>query len=88
KSAYSKKELEIYDRYLNTILAAQGMMFDSEAKGRAEGEAIGRAEGEAKGKAEVVIRAAKKGYSLEDISDLTGLSLTEIDAILKREPGL
>ncbi|MDR2563914.1 MAG: hypothetical protein LBC98_08220, partial [Prevotellaceae bacterium] len=77
KSAYSKKELEIYDRYLNTILAAQGMMFDSEAKGRAEGEA--------KGKAEVVIRAAKKGYSLEDISDLTGLSLTEIDAILNNK---
>jgi predicted transposase/invertase (TIGR01784 family) len=72
--AYTKAELDAYDMYLNTIMVTQGVMSDAEARGRQEG------------KAEVVMRAAEKGYSPKDISDLTGLSRTEIDAILNSKP--
>jgi predicted transposase/invertase (TIGR01784 family) len=58
-------------------------LFEGEAKGRAEGraegEAKGRAEGEAKGRAEgkteIALNMLKKGLSIEDVAELTGLSL-------------
>jgi len=55
------------------------------AKGRAEGEAKGRAEGEAKGRAEGRAEAARNllrmGLELSKISEATGLSLDEIEAL-------
>ena len=100
--AYTKKQLEAYDMYLNSIMVAQGVMSDAEARGEAKGEAEGRAKGLKEGKAEglkegkaegeyskavqIVRRAAEKGYSPEDIADLTGLARTEIDAILDDKP--
>ena len=58
---------------------------EGEAKGRAEGEAKGRAEGEAKGRAEGRAEAARNlqrmGLELSKISEATGLSLDEIEAL-------
>jgi predicted transposase/invertase (TIGR01784 family) len=69
------------------------------AKGRAEGEAIGlekgeaiglekgKAEGEAKLKAEkeqTVINAHKKGMSIQDIADITTLTIEQVAEILKK----
>ena len=45
-------------------------LFEGEAKGRAEGEA----KGEVKGKTEIALNMLKKGVSIEDIAELTGLS--------------
>jgi predicted transposase/invertase (TIGR01784 family) len=50
-----------------------------------EGLAEGLAEGEAKGKAEckreTAVKMLKKGMSLDDISELTGLSQEEITGL-------
>ena len=48
------------------------------AAGRAEGEKIG----EARGKSEVILKMHKKGYSLEQIMDVTEMSEAEIKAII------
>jgi predicted transposase/invertase (TIGR01784 family) len=54
-------------------------------EGRAEGEAKGRAEGEAKGRAEgkteIALNMFKKGVSIEDVAELTGLSLDYLRAL-------
>ena len=55
-----------------------------EAKGIAIGEAkseIKFTEGKAEGKAESAIKMLAKGFSLDDIQDITGLTLAEIKAL-------
>ena len=56
------------------------------AKGEAAGKAAGRAEGEkigeARGKSEIILKMHKKGYSLEQIMDVTDMSESEIKAII------
>ncbi len=51
------------------------------AEGRAEGIAEGRAEGIAKGRADVARNLKKKGMSVSDIADVTGLTEEEIKAL-------
>ena len=53
-------------------------MIAGKAAGRAEGEKIG----EARGKSEVILKMHKKGYSLEQIMDVTEMSEAEIKAII------
>lgn len=54
--------------------------------GRAEGEKIGEARGKAIGRSEersdIVLKMHKKGYSLEQIMDVTDMSEAEIKAII------
>ena len=87
----SRKEYWDYTSTMDTALNK------GRAEGRAEGEAIGRAEGlaegEAKGRAEGEAIGAKKtardnarkmkakGFSLEDIADVTGLTVEEIEQL-------
>jgi len=60
------------------------------AKGEAAGRAIGRSEGRLEGKlegrseerADIILKMHKKGYSLEQIMDVTEMSKTEIKAII------
>ena len=47
----------------------------------AEGKAEGEAEGEARGKAEIALVMKQRGYSTNDIADLTGLSSDEIERL-------
>ena len=55
------------------------------AEGKAEGLKQGRTEGEASGRAEREIEMAKamrlKNYSVDEISELTGLSAEEIEKL-------
>jgi len=78
----------------------EGALREGRAAGRAEGEAKGRAEGEAKGRAEgraeglvegeaiglekVVINSNQAGYTAEAIAAITGLTLEQVTAILRR----
>jgi hypothetical protein len=49
----------------------------------------GIAEGEAKKEAKIIINMSKKGYTLEQIADVTDKSIEEVKAIIeKREPAL
>ena len=79
------RERFLTDRYLDRADA----LAEGRAEGRAEGEAIGRTKGRAEGEAigrternlEVARNMKKKGYSIPDIADLTGLSLSEIERL-------
>ena len=61
-------------------------MIAGKAAGRAEGEKIGEARGKAigrsEGKSEIIMKMHKKGYSLEQIMDVTDMSEAEIKAII------
>jgi SOS response regulatory protein OraA/RecX len=49
----------------------------------------GEARGEAKKEAKIIINMSKKGYTLEQIADVTDKSIEEVKAIIeKREPAL
>ena len=52
------------------------------AKGEAAGKAEGEKIGEARGKSEIILKMHKKGYSLEQIMDVTEMSEAEIKAII------
>ena len=61
-------------------------MIAGKAAGRAEGEKIGEARGKAIGRSEgrtdIILKMYKKGYSLEQIMDVTEMSEAEIKAII------
>jgi predicted transposase/invertase (TIGR01784 family) len=67
-------EWKIYNDYLNTFNSA-------EKKGHAEGLAEGRVEGRAEEKLENARRMKSKGYPLDDIVDITGLTIEDINAL-------
>ena len=52
------------------------------AMGEARGKAIGRSEGRLEGRADIILKMHKKGYSLEQIMDVTDMGETEIKAII------
>ena len=83
--------------YRDTLIVMEGQYMEGEKKGRAEGRAEGLAEGEKKGRAEgrtegraegrteeKLDNARKmkaKGFAVEDILDITGLTAEEIDML-------
>ena len=86
----SKDELKAYYRHLDNIVILRDNIHTERAEGRAvgraegleEGRAEGLEEGRAKGVEEArkqsAVRMKAKGFSAEDIADITGLSLEEI----------
>ena len=67
-------EWKIYNDYLNTVNSA-------EKKGHAEGLADGRAEGRVEEKLENSRRMKSKGYPLDDIVVISGLTIEEIEKL-------
>ena len=60
---------------------AEGLA-EGRAEGKAEGEAEGIAKGEAKGRTEIALKLKKtKVLSDEEISQVTGLSLSEVEEL-------
>ena len=53
-----------------------------EARGKAIGRSEGRLEGKSEERADIILKMHKKGYSLEQIMDVTDMSETEIKAII------
>jgi len=95
ESAYTKEELEAYDRYWDTIQSERSLIFDAEVKGMTEGKIEGLIEGEVKGmikgkiegklegEHENSLKIAKlmksSGEPIEKIILFTGLSKKEIE---------
>ena len=52
------------------------------AKGEAAGKVIGRSEGRSEERTDIILKMYKKGYSLEQIMDVTEMSEAEIKAII------
>ena len=79
--SYIESEKMKYD-YENCIeYAEEKGLEEGLAKGREEGEAKGREEGEAKGKAEIAKNLLAKGLDTLFISEVTGLSVMEIEKL-------
>ena len=80
-SKLSKEERMKYDyalkRYRDTFNAISG----AEQKGRAEGRAEGHAEGRAEERMENARKMKEKGFSVMDISEITGLTIEEIQQL-------
>ena len=80
-ASLTKQERLAYDKnlrkYRDTIAVMEGQYLEGMEKGMEKGRAEGRAEG-------VLATARKmktKGFSLEDIADVTGLSPEEINTL-------
>ena len=85
-----EEEWKIYNDYFNTIESAkkqgleEGMekgMEKGRAEGIAEGEAKGRAEGEHKANIENAKKMKAMEFPIETITEITGLSPEEIEAL-------
>jgi len=76
--AYTKDQLEAYDRWRIDTMTALSMIDDALIKGIAEGRAEGKAEGRAEGKTEVAIQLLKLGISIDDIMHSTGFTSEKI----------
>ena len=82
---FTPVELKEYEDSLKTYRDLKNSLDTAEEEGRAEGREEGRAEGRAEGEHLKAINIARKmkskGFSVADISDLTGLSEEEIDSL-------
>jgi predicted transposase/invertase (TIGR01784 family) len=84
-ASLNKEERKQYDEslrhYRDTLIVMEGQYMEGEKKGRVEG----LAEGEMKGRAEErIVNARKmkaKGFAIEDIADITGLTTEEIETL-------
>ena len=74
---FSKRELCEYEESLNNFRDMYSVITTAEMKG----EARGRAEGELAERQKNAQRMKQKGYPLTDISEITGLSLKEIEEL-------
>jgi predicted transposase/invertase (TIGR01784 family) len=76
-SAFSKAELEAYDKYWDSIRVELTLQSGYYNKGLAEGEAKGKAEGKAEGELLKAYKTAIKGFakniSIDDLTELTEL---------------
>ncbi|MBO4850162.1 MAG: Rpn family recombination-promoting nuclease/putative transposase [Prevotella sp.] len=86
-----------YEDYMISVHAAKDVILtakaDGFAEGRAEGHAVGRAEGRAEGRVEgraegieetnfkTATRMKQKGFSVDDIAEITGLSKEQIASL-------
>jgi predicted transposase/invertase (TIGR01784 family) len=93
KSAYSDADLYVYNDYLLEIMSQHHSMktkwedglLEGEKRGRAEGRAEGLAEGLAEGAKQQAVSIARKmlakGLSIDEVSEMTGLTPDEISKI-------
>ena len=77
------RDAETNDETIRRAALAEGEA-KGRAEGRAEGEAKGRAEGEAKGRVETARNLLRMGLEVSKISEATGLSPDEIEALRGR----
>lgn len=77
ESAFTDAQLRGYEKFWDTVSVEKTLINSAERKGRAEGHAEGRAEGIK----QTARRMKAKGYPLADISEVTGLTIAEIDQL-------
>ena len=78
----TERDLRNQMAYARKEAIAEGLA-EGRAEGRAEGLAEGRAEGRAEGLAEAVKKMIAAGIEREAVADIMGLSLAEVDVMLK-----
>ena len=78
---YWESEKIFYDNVGAFMAARAKGIAEGEAKGKAKGRAEGRAEGIEENKRENARKMKAKGYKAEDIAEITGLPVSEIDTL-------
>ena len=81
ESAYSDAELLAIDKYWDQISRERTAVNAAERKGRAEGREEGRAEGRVEEKVEIAKKLKATNQALSFISQITGLSIDEIERL-------
>jgi predicted transposase/invertase (TIGR01784 family) len=86
ESRYTKEELLAYDEFWDALRTEKTLIIDAESRGEERGIQIGEERGIQKGeyqnKIETAKRLKKKGvFSNEDIADITGLTLEEVQRV-------
>lgn len=84
ESAFSKEEMEYYDKYWDTISVEKTLLSASEEKGREIGLAEGEEIGAKKAMEAVVVQSFQNGLPLETIGLITGLGIEAIKEILQK----
>jgi predicted transposase/invertase (TIGR01784 family) len=83
---FSSEEREAYEDHLKWLRVEANTLKKAEAKGKAEGKIEGLEEGLEKGKnernTEIARKMLLKGHTVEDISELTNLSVEEIKKLI------
>ncbi|MDR0804415.1 MAG: Rpn family recombination-promoting nuclease/putative transposase [Oscillospiraceae bacterium] len=74
----------LYDQRMRYEMDMRALMLDARLEGEARGEARGEIKGIAEGKAEVVQIMLRRGKSITDIADDTGLSLSVVQTLIKQ----
>jgi predicted transposase/invertase (TIGR01784 family) len=82
-SAFSKSELESYDKYWDSVRSEKTLQLGYFDKGRAEGKAEGKAEGRLAERIEIAKNGINAGFSNEIIRAMTQLTDEEIDQLRK-----
>ena len=78
---YEASVKDYWDYFSTMKTATDKARAEGRAEGKAEGKAEGRAEGKTEANIENAIKMKTKGYPIEDIADITGLSREEIEKI-------
>ena len=71
----TKEERQDFDRYIDAVMSQNDVLDTAKMEGRAEG----RAEGELIALRKTALGMKQKGISIQDIADITGLSIEEIN---------
>ena len=81
----SEEERRIYDHYLDTLIRDTDVMktklLEAVIQGYKKGMAQGMAQGKDEANRENAKRMKDKGYSIEDIADITGLTVEMIEQL-------
>ena len=87
KAAYTKKQLETYDKCKIDVMTERSTLKDAKnegiIEGKKEGKKEGKIEGIIEGKIEIATKMIKKGITIEDICDFTDLSPEKIKELMK-----
>ena len=81
ESAFTPEQLLGYEKFWDIISVEKTLMSSSERKGREEGRKEGKEEGRKEEKLLIASNAKKQGLSIKIISELTGLSIEEIEKL-------
>ena len=84
-SAFTDGEMLAYEKYWLDVSTEKSALQRERAEGRAEGEKIGIERGRAEGEQSKAISTARlmksKGYPLDEIAEISGLSISQIQSL-------
>ena len=87
RSFYNKEHFLIFEKELETITGKNYTMGIEQLlleRAQKEGREIGLEQGLELARSQVILNAKKKGIDIEVIADLVGLSVEEVNGILKK----